>query len=407
MPDLANQKYPSILSTPLVPKRKLAFVIGGDETYGVARMTRSLLRALRKRGDAIVVFSLSEGDIVTLLKNEGLEVEIVGDGSPAPNFGSGIIGTARGAYKVTQYFFGTKKLLAASLTRHSVTHAIVRMPNLVFVTAAASNNAGIRSVWIMPNAVSNRYPLNLNKIIYDIFLRITKMKPVANSLYTQTTLLNHFAKSDVMHLGVDTIEFKPCPKDQALLTQLRIPSSAATIGIFSRLIPEKGHTHVIEALADAHLLEEEVALLIFGGPLNTDYHQQLLKIAATLPTNKYVLFMGSNCDIPQGYAICDFTINARVDPEPFGLSVIESMLMEKPILAHASGGPAETVIDGEIGWLFADMRHETLVHALRRALSNRSLWKMMGERARAHACMHYSSEAMANRLGSIINEIRT
>ncbi len=55
-----------------------------------------------------------------------------------------------------------------------------------------------------------------------------------------------------------------------------------------------------------------------------------------------------------------------VEDEDFGMVPVEAMAQGTPVIAHASGGPLETVIDGKTGVLFSDLTIEGLTTALQR-----------------------------------------
>ncbi len=77
-------------------------------------------------------------------------------------------------------------------------------------------------------------------------------------------------------------------------------------------------------------------------------------------------------------------------------------MMERPVLVHALGGPAETVIDGETGWHMSHPTVECYSQGIRRALQDRPKWRQMGERARQHALSQFSLKRQADRYMEIV-----
>jgi len=86
--------------------------------------------------------------------------------------------------------------------------------------------------------------------------------------------------------------------------------------------------------------------------------------------------------------------------EHFGIVPLEAMLAEVPVLAVNSGGPLETIVDGETGWLrsaddvgqwtkiLEDSMHSTSSEAL----------QQMGEKGKQKATSEFSERKMAHRL---------
>lgn len=54
-----------------------------------------------------------------------------------------------------------------------------------------------------------------------------------------------------------------------------------------------------------------------------------------------------------------------VEDEDFGIVPIEAMLAGVPVIAHNSGGPKETIVDGKTGILFDDLSVEGLLQAMK------------------------------------------
>ena len=76
--------------------------------------------------------------------------------------------------------------------------------------------------------------------------------------------------------------------------------------------------------------------------------------------------------------------------------------MGTPVLVHALGGPAETVVDGDSGWHCRDPSVGGFERSLRRVIDERAKWAAMGAAARARAMAEYSSEAHAKRYLAIV-----
>jgi glycosyltransferase involved in cell wall biosynthesis len=106
------------------------------------------------------------------------------------------------------------------------------------------------------------------------------------------------------------------------------------------------------------------------------------------------------------YLACDFVINSRIGAEPFGLSVVEAMMLGRPVLAHALGGPAETVVDGVTGWHTPDMSIASVTGTLERVMAERDRWQILGAQARERALVHFTLEAVAGRLLAMLREAR-
>jgi glycosyltransferase involved in cell wall biosynthesis len=80
-----------------------------------------------------------------------------------------------------------------------------------------------------------------------------------------------------------------------------------------------------------------------------------------------------------------FTVAPSLLPESFGIVALEAAAAGKPVIATATGGLPDIVVDGETGLLVEPGRVGELAAALRRLAGEAELRERMGEAARARA----------------------
>ena len=145
-------------------------------------------------------------------------------------------------------------------------------------------------------------------------------------------------------------------------------------------------------------------LLLLGGPNQGGFADELRALAKRLGLAERLHIVGNVSDPERYYEAIDVAINARIDPEPFGLSVVEAMMMGKPVLVHALGGPAETVLDGQTGWHVHEPTVEGFKAGLLRALGEREKWPAMGAAARQRALEQFSLSRQAKQYVDIVRQ---
>ena len=86
--------------------------------------------------------------------------------------------------------------------------------------------------------------------------------------------------------------------------------------------------------------------------------------------------------------------------EHFGIVPLEAMLACTPVLAANSGGPTETIVDGETGWLrpVDDIKAWTEVMRLALFAMDGSKWENMGLAGQQRVAKEFSKTKMAHRL---------
>jgi glycosyltransferase involved in cell wall biosynthesis len=182
-------------------------------------------------------------------------------------------------------------------------------------------------------------------------------------------------RTRVVRNGVDATYFAPRagPEPQA-------PLSAV---IVCRLTAWKRVDRAILAAARA-----DVQLVVVG---DGELRRELEDLAQR--KRAHVCFVGHQKDPRPFVAACDLSLNTS-DAEPLGLSVLESLAMERPVIAHASGGIPEIVQHDVSGWLVEGTGARSLAAALIQAKAQKSRLPSMGAAGRAFVTTRASIDAM-------------
>ncbi len=166
-------------------------------------------------------------------------------------------------------------------------------------------------------------------------------------------------RSAVVRNGIDVQHWAPWPRPR--------PTEPFSAAIVCRLTGWKRVDLAIEAAALA-----EVPLVVVGDGEERARLEALAKSRRAL-----VRFVGHLSDPRPFLASCDVTLNTSKN-EPLGLSVLESLAMERPVLAFATGGIPEIVQHGTSGWLVEDAGARPLAAILRCARGDRKRLAEMG-----------------------------
>jgi alpha-1,3/alpha-1,6-mannosyltransferase len=102
-------------------------------------------------------------------------------------------------------------------------------------------------------------------------------------------------------------------------------------------------------------------------------------------------------------ARCRVVLHTQPD-EHFGYAPVEAMAAARPVIAIASGGPAETVSDGETGILCAPTA-DALADAMARLLTDHEAAARMGRAGRARVAARFSRAAFGARLDAILRDV--
>lgn len=375
---------------------RIAWLVQGDEGYGVRRTVLGLTRAVQAHGVEPVVVNVSDGAFAAECRALGMTVRGLQMNKTPRLRGRFVQRLGRFRALLRDQRRAAPRLIRV-LAELGADALHVIWPNLLSLAGRAARARGVPCFWEMANYVSCSYPFQLNRRFYQSVCKRYRVQPLANSHYTARTLGDHPVRTLVCHLGADERQFDPqrvAPVDRA---ELGIDPAAIVFGIAARLNPSKGQDRVLTALARIGVHDPPLHLLLLGGPTDGAVAASLRSAAAEAGMTDRLHLAGLVADPHRYYGPIDIAVNSRVDAEPFGLSVVEAMLMARPVLAHALGGPAETVVDGVTGWHVPEPSVDAYVAGLRRVLDDRPRWDQMGRAARTRALEQFTTARQAER----------
>jgi glycosyltransferase involved in cell wall biosynthesis len=209
----------------------------------------------------------------------------------------------------------------------------------------------------------------------------------------------------VIHYGIDSESWNITPGERREHRQsLGLRSGEITIGIASRLVPDKGHDVAINAFASVLRQIPTARLLIAGaGPLQSELEAQALRI---LPPDR-VRFLGYVADMRGFFGACDMVLFPSLPSfgEGFGLAALEAMAAGVPVLASNAGPLAEVVSDGVSGLVLPPGEPAAWAQAMVELAINPTHCHQLGEQARTRAQQRFSVEEMADKTVDVYQEV--
>lgn len=139
-----------------------------------------------------------------------------------------------------------------------------------------------------------------------------------------------------------------------------------TLLTVARLDEQKGHRHLIEAIAIVAARRPKVVALLAGeGPLEASLRAQ----CAALGLTQRVKFLGYRGDVPELFAAADVVVLPSLY-EGLPLVAIEALAAARPIVATEVDGTPEVVINEKTGLLAPPANAAALAAAIERMLGN-------------------------------------
>ena len=159
------------------------------------------------------------------------------------------------------------------------------------------------------------------------------------------------------------------------------------IGMAGRVTRWKGQSVFVQAaklIAERH---PEAKFAAVGGVFDTEkfYMDRFRKEVHVAGLENKLAINDFRADMSDVFAGFDIFVLPSILPEPFGLVVIEAMASGKPVVATAPGGPSETVVDGETGFLVPPSDASAIARALEELLVDPQKRISMGDAGRRRA----------------------
>ena len=153
-------------------------------------------------------------------------------------------------------------------------------------------------------------------------------------------------QAEVVYNGV-IVRNEENDDNERLKRQLAIPEDSKIVGFVGRLNTPKGVQAFIRIIPLVKQAVPQAKFVIVGdGPMR----DELKNCAESLGVSGEVYFMGYQKQARRLMKQMDVIVVPSIR-EPFGNVVIEAALAKKPVVASNVDGIAETVIDGETGFL--------------------------------------------------------
>jgi glycosyltransferase involved in cell wall biosynthesis len=144
----------------------------------------------------------------------------------------------------------------------------------------------------------------------------------------------------VIHTGLDLAALGGGGSREDVRRRLGIAADACVVGTVSRVSVEKGHAHLIDAMALLAEVVPKLHLLILGdGPARPDLEAQVTRLGLT----NRVTFTGFFDDLPGALAAMDLLAQPSVKEEGFPTALLEAQAAGLPVVASDIGGVKETI----------------------------------------------------------------
>ena len=218
-------------------------------------------------------------------------------------------------------------------------------------------------------------------------------------------------KSKIMELiydGVDPALFAGPFNPIEIKKELNIPIDSKVIGIIGNVRHWKGQKYFIEAFNLLAPKYPDLYGLIIGGwsEVDHDYLGALHESVKDAGLENRIRFLGYRKDTPALLSILDVFVHASVQPEPFGMVLLEAMAAKVPIIATRFGGPVEILDAGGCGALVPPEDGKAIAEECIKYFTDEVYRRDIVEKAYKRLCEKFHIEKTVNRIGQLMGTIQ-
>jgi len=207
--------------------------------------------------------------------------------------------------------------------------------------------------------------------------------------------------TSVIHSGVDVRRFIEGTKERTRKRkELGIPLDAIAVGYVGWLLPIKGVTYLVSAMAKV-LERHPKSLLVLVGK-GDDKAEEEIKLKEQVEKSGLddkVRFLGWRSDVDEIMGCFDIFVLPSLN-EGMGRVLVEAMAAGLPIVASRVGGIPDLLKDGQTGILVPPADATALENAIFDLIEDKEKRKRLGQ-AGTKMCQHYSTEAMVERIENL------
>ena len=365
---------------------------------GTEAQTLYLVRALRSAGYSVGICCYFEANesVIQAFEREGTRVSLLRLGS------SGQAHRLKSLLKVGRAVFTHLRQ-----TRPDVVHVQYLAPGLVSVLAARAARVPTVLATVHqpgdPYGTVARLSLRLAAGLSTAFFCVSKS--VEESWFGDSVLFDpssvgkrrHFTLYDCVDVeqfahGADQVD------TQAIREELGL-GDHPVVGVVGRLRREKGHLALLEALSLAVRSVPDVSLIVVG---DGQERARLAERARGLGLDGRIVWLGAKRseELPELYGVMDVVAIPSLF-EGFGLVAVEAMAAARPVVAFATGGLTEIVVDGVSGKLVPPGDRSAFAGALVGLITDRKGAFEMGKAGRRIVQSRFSQGTFSSLILSV------
>ena len=369
--------------------KNILFLHSSSELYGSDRSLLNLLKNLDRNEFNLYVVLPCDGSLVEEVKKLNDVNVIIQELAILRRKNLNI----EGIFTYLKDLFKSIKFLKNTIMENHI-DVVYTNTSVVFPGGITAKLLGKKSVWHIREIISNKFEKTVVSFIVNMFSDII----IANSKATGQAITKKSKKVKVVY---NAVESKPETVKKHKKDDITI------IGMAGRINRWKGQKLFVDMANDILNHTKNVRFKIAGDVYKGEDHilEDLKCYIKEKNIEEYIEFLGQVNNMDDFYENIDIFVLPSIQPEPFGLVVIEAMEKELPVVATNHGGPTE-IIDNEINGYLVDYRKsDEMSKRILELINDIELRKNMGEKAKKKRNSMFNIEKYIEDISQILIQI--
>lgn len=228
---------------------------------------------------------------------------------------------------------------------------------------------------------------DVKKSLVEYGVAAEKIKLIHNGIQLQSNL----NLDEITHRGYERMPFAQ-------------EEGAVIVGLVGHFRPWKGQKIFVESLKYIQSDQLNIKYVLIGGVHDSAYYEDILQYISHENISDRVFIMGHQDNVEELMSCMDIVVVPST-PEPFGLVILEAMMLKKPVVAFNMGGPAEIIVHNKTGILVDNVSSQDLSKAILALISDKNSRIKLGEAGRELLELKYTTLIQCENIENEIMEV--
>ena len=217
---------------------------------------------------------------------------------------------------------------------------------------------------------------------FTVFLSRFIEKIIVISNAVKQNLLDNKISDHNMRLIYDGIREERITegvKERYLFSKYNLKSDYIVFGVVGNIKAWKGQRVLVEAASLLKKRYDKFYCFLVGDISEKAYHDEVVSLIEANGLQEHVIITGYQKNVADFVNSFDIFVHTSVEPEPFGIVILEALALKKPVIVSNIGAPQEIIENGESGLLFDVRRAEDLMEKIDFLIQNADKREHLGD----------------------------